>query len=600
MGSIVAVLSRSAPPSPELAQRMLGAAPHRGSETAVRICGQSVLGISNQNGFRDASISSPGSTVAVLRGSLDNAAELAAKVKAEGHPAASGNPADVVVAAFTRYGLAAPAHMRGDFAGIFTDGETMACFRDPIGLRPVFYRDDAKSLVVVGTEAKQVLAGAQLKHEPDLEILEQTFYGRMSAGFPCALKGVSRLAQAHVLSVTATNGTRLSRYWNPEDDLETARLSDAQIAEQFASLMDQAIRRMLTGRDVIFLSGGIDSTTVAAFAAPRYRKLTGQPLKALTAIYPNLPAVDESGYTKTAADYLGIELYTRAGESHPLKDLTEWCRLLDGPCPRVAFPDMLNWYTYAHDMGFDNILTGEYAELLFTLHRHVVGHLMTHFRWGPLARMLARERALGRSLRGLSRLITEPFIPGQIANRRAGRRRATEFRQVPEWVDMDKVNEVPVRQDLLRPVRSRWYDLQVLPFNGSAVTTEADELCATLAGITVRRPFADIDLWKFFLSLRAETKFPDLRSKTLVRKLMRGKLPDVILDRRDKTVFNDYRLSHIDYESLRRFISTGSYRMPGVDYRQLGERLARKDFKLIDWIWANDLARVHAFLSLWE
>jgi asparagine synthetase B (glutamine-hydrolysing) len=599
MGSIVAMLSRAAPPTAEVAQRMLAAAPHRGSQSTVRVCGSCVLGVSNQKDFYDSSMSSEGPTAAVLRGSLDNAAELSAELEKNGYPATSSNPADVVVAAFACYGGEAPAHMRGDFTGVFTDGATLSCFRDPIGLRPMFYRDDPK-LFIAGTEAKQVLAGAQLKSEPDLQIVEKIFYSRMSAGFPSALKGVSRLVQGHVLAASAANGTRVSRYWDPMAYLETARLSEDEIHDQFHALMDQAVRRVLGGKDVILLSGGIDSPTVAAFAAPRYRALTGRPLNALTAVYPDLPSVDESGYTKTVADYLGIELGTRVGESHPLKDLRDWCRLLDGPCPTVAFADMHNWFTYARDMGFNNVLTGEYAELLFTLDRHIIGHLMTRFRWTALARLLARERGMGRSWKGLGRMIAEPFVPGSIANRRASRHRATEFRYVPDWVDINKVNEVPARPDLLRPVRARWSELQVLPFEGCAVTTEADELCATISGVTVRRPFADIDLWKFFLSLRAESKFPDLRSKTLVRSLMRGKLPDVILDRRDKTVFNDYMLSHVPYATLRHFIDHGDYRMPGVDYRKLSERLDGKNFKLVDWIWANDLARVHAFLSLWE
>ena len=599
MGSIVAILSRSGPPKTEHAQRMLEAAPHRGSENSVRVCGHCVLGVSNQSGFRDAAISSAGSTAVVLRGNLDNAPELSATLRDRGYSVESSNPADVAVATFACYGAEAPAHMRGDFSGIFTDGTTMSCFRDPIGLRPMFYRDESR-IFLAGTEAKQVAIGAQLKSEPDLQILEQIFYSRMSAGMPSAIKGVSRLIQGHVLTATVAKGTRLRRYWDPMTYLETARLSDDDIAEQFAILMDQAVRRMRTGKDVILLSGGIDSTTVAAFAAPQQRSLNDRALSALSAVYPDLPSVDESRYTKTVADYLGIELRTRIGKTYPLADLRAWCRLLDGPCPTVSFTDMRNWYTYAHDMGFNNVLTGEYAELLFTLHRHLVGHLLTHFRWPSLVRLLARERALGRAWKNIGRLILEPFVPGKVANRRSSRRRATEFRYIPEWVDLNKVNEVPVRPDLLRPVRVRWQELQVLPFEGSALTTEADELCATLSEMTVRRPFADIDLWQFFLSLPAEKKFPDLRSKTLVRSLMRGKLPDVILDRRDKTVFNDYMLSHIEYETLRDFIYHGDYRMPGVNYQRLSERLGRKDFKLVDWIWANDLARIHAFLSLWE
>jgi hypothetical protein len=43
---------------------------------------------------------------------------------------------------------------------------------------------------------------------------------------------------------------------------------------------------------------------------------------------------------------------------------------------------------------------------------------------------------------------------------------------------------------------------------------EAGEICATLAGVTVGRPFADIDLWEFFLSLPAEIKYPDLNQNT--------------------------------------------------------------------------------------
>jgi hypothetical protein len=41
------------------------------------------------------------------------------------------------------------------------------------------------------------------------------------------------------------------------------------------------------------------------------------------------------------------------------------------------------------------------------------------------------------------------------------------------------------------------------------------------------------------------------------------------------------------------------HRVPGVDYARLEERLARADFRVADYIWARNLAGVHAFLSLW-
>src|SRR3989449_9660816 len=107
--------------------------------------------------------------------------------------------------------------------------------------------------------------------------------------------------------------------------------------------------------------------------------------------------------------------------------------------------------------------------------------------------------------------------------------------------------------------------------------------CAAIAGVTVRRPFADVDLWEFFLRLPAEVKCPDQRDKTLARSLLRGNLPDPILDRRDKTYFDDHVMAQVDYATLRRLLATPRHRMPGVDYRRLAQRIEQGNFNRFDW-----------------
>jgi asparagine synthetase B (glutamine-hydrolysing) len=173
-------------------------------------------------------------------------------------------------------------------------------------------------------------------------------------------------------------------------------------------------------------------------------------------------------------------------------------------------------------------------------------------------------------------------------------------KRIPDWLDHRKVNEIPYRADLLQPARERWSALQLVAFEGSTITMEADELCATLNGVTIRRPFTDIDVWEFFLSLPAEVKFPDLAWKTLVRRLLRGKLPDEILDRRNKTIFDDHVMARLDYAVLEQFLAKPNHHISGVDYRRLQAHVERRDFKLVDWLWANDLVRIHAFLSRWN
>ena len=128
---------------------------------------------------------------------------------------------------------------------------------------------------------------------------------------------------------------------------------------------------------------------------------------------------------------------------------------------------------------------------------------------------------------------------------------------------------------------------------------EADATCAAIAGVTIRRPLADVDLWEFFLSLPAEVKFPVLQWKALARRALRGVIPDEILDRTKKTYFDPHVMQQIDYPALTRLLVAPRHRIGGVDYDELARRITRQDLSFFDWISVRELARVHAFLSAW-
>jgi hypothetical protein len=240
------------------------------------------------------------------------------------------------------------------------------------------------------------------------------------------------------------------------------------------------------------------------------------------------------------------------------------------------------------------VLSGELAEYVLTVTSHFAGHLALHGRWGALTGWARALRARGRSRRDVLRRIAPSLTPAFLAGRYT-RLRRRENRLLPGWIDPDEVGGRGRRPDLEHRARDRWRHAQVAPLHGAAITLEADALCAASLGVQVRRPFADVDLWEFMLSLRAETKFPDLVAKRLVRDAMRGRLPDAVLDRMDKTAFDEYALAVADYEALRRWTLGGDVRIPGVDYDRLRDRLDRRDLGIVELSWANDLARVHAF-----
>jgi hypothetical protein len=208
-------------------------------------------------------------------------------------------------------------------------------------------------------------------------------------------------------------------------------------------------------------------------------------------------------------------------------------------------------------------------------------------------RELAARRSKGHSWVSLARLVARSLAPDSVMAARNAIHKP-KLSTIPAWVDAGKVSEAGSV-----PVWERWRRLQLSGFIGPGISLEADEVCQAVSGVNARRPWTDVDLWEFFLSLPAEQKAPELRSKGLVRNLLRGRVPDAILDRQDKTTFDEAALAQMDYATLRRFLVSPNYRIAGIDYDRLVERLRAEDLGTVDYAWAGNLANAHAFLAQW-
>src|SRR5438132_587754 len=98
------------------------------------------------------------------------------------------------------------------------------------------------------------------------ERLVAAFAGRLDNG--PELRGARRMNAAALVTADRDGVSAERLYWHPERLVESGRYTPDEARERFAELFDQAVGRCLSGRDAISLSGGIDSTAVAAFAAP--------------------------------------------------------------------------------------------------------------------------------------------------------------------------------------------------------------------------------------------------------------------------------------------------------------------------------------------
>lgn len=577
---------------------MLQAAPHRGAVLEVREAGTWVVGVSRDPDLPDAWLVSENGSTAAFAGALDNADELARDLAREGPPLGDApDPAQIVLRAFGRWGSGAFARLRGAFTVALVVDSTLHCARDQLGLRPLFYRDQ-DGRFFAATEAKQVLAGAGVAREPDVEAVEELFYGRLSSE-TTALRGVSRFPRASAAVIRSGGHAAFSSYWDPRPLLESARLTPGETRERLAELLETVIARSVTGATVVSLSGGIDSPTIAAVAARRHLELTGRPLPALSSVYPNHPTVDERRYTELVASYLGLPLETYVPSSQPLDDVQTWVDLVDGPVETLSLPELAENYRRARALGASTVLTGEMAEWVFTFGAHLIGHFILHGRVRAATSWLREQRSYGGSWRQIARIVAPSLTPPAAA-RWYLRRRQGAMGMAPAWIDQSQTGE-GIRLDLARPARKRWLENQLDPLLTPPTTSlDADEICAAFCGVQVKRPLADLDLWEFLLSLPAERKFPNSVPKSLIRDVMRGRLPDEILDRRDKTGFSAWVLGTADWAGLRRWLSNPDPPLTGVDYKLLLDSIDRRQMHVLELMWAYDLARAHAFLDLWR
>ncbi len=170
----------------------------------------------------------------------------------------------------------------------------VVCIRDPMGQRPLFHGASAHR-IVFGSEAHQVVR--QLAVGPDAVrpvpndgMIAEYLTGEPETVAETLWRGVYRLPPAHTLEVTAS-GTTARRYWDfdPEARVEYARADE--YAEHFREIFTRAVECRVrdSARAGVFLSGGIDSSSVAGVAQSIQEASGREPIHAFTVAFPGRP-----------------------------------------------------------------------------------------------------------------------------------------------------------------------------------------------------------------------------------------------------------------------------------------------------------------------
>jgi len=230
----------------------------------------------------------------------------------------AASDAELILHAYQVWGEHCVEHLLGDFSFAIWDDrrQRLFCARDHFGLRLLYYAHVGECLLFSNTlqTLRQHPAVSNRLHEP--AIGDFLLFGYNLEPDTTSFVDIRRLPPAHALIVDGSR-IRCKRYWQLPVPEPLHYQRPADYVERFQELLQHAVAdRLRTNRVTVWMSGGLDSTTIAALARPL---LTGRgELAAMTVYYENLIPDNEREYAELTARQIGLPLHLLRGDEYPL------------------------------------------------------------------------------------------------------------------------------------------------------------------------------------------------------------------------------------------------------------------------------------------
>jgi asparagine synthase (glutamine-hydrolysing) len=480
------------------------------------------------------------STVWVIQnGEIYNHLVLRDLLLAAGHTFNTQSDTEVLVHGYEQWGEEMVERLNGMFAFALLDRRRGAVLlaRDRMGIKPLHYAIDGKRLVFA-SELKALLRDPALRRGIDPAALDQYLAYEFVPSPASIVRGISKLQPAHTLTWSVADGThRLRRYWSPELGVGDGHRNLEEEGDRLRAVLRESVRKELIS-DVplgVFLSGGIDSSAVAAMMT----ELGGE-VKSFSVGFADR-SFDESDYARQVARHLGTEHRELTLEPDMLLGLIpKLPSLLDEPLGDASIIPtyLLAEFTRRH---VKVALGGDGGDELFAGYPTLQAHrLAGYYMRAP---RLLRERLVEPVVRRLpvsrgnlsfdfraKRFVSGAGYPVAERHQRWMGSFATEeraallSREVRHEVDLDGGYADPLNQVLMM-------DMRLYLENDILVKLDRASMMASLEG---RVPLLNNDFVEYATHLPLNMKLRGLRSKFLLKRALRGLLPESILNRPKK------------------------------------------------------------------
>jgi len=466
---------------------------------------------------------------------LELRAELASEHGAVFHTEGDG---EAIVAAYHYLGRSAVARLRGMFAFLIWDARERVVFgaRDPFGIKPLFYAVGPRG-AAFSSEKKSLLELAStlgVAEELDRTAL-QHYLALQYVPEPESLHtAVRRLESGCSFTITPGGSPDIQRYFTPEFQAKPAP-RPAELHHEIAEVMRDSVAKHMRADVTVgaFLSGGIDSTAIAALA-----KQHNPDLITFTTGF------EREGYSEVdvaaeSAAAIGVKHVVRTVGAQEMMDalpLIVW--YLDDP---VADPALVPLWFIAREARkyVKVVLSGEGADELFggyTIYREPISLRAFERMPGGLRRFLGRvservpEGKRGKDLLRRGSLSLEERYYGNARIFRDEQLRGV-LRTFTEGVGHADVTAEPYRLSAGWDPVARMQHVDLFTWLRGDILVKADKM--TMANsLELRVPFLDAEVFRIASGIPLEEKITRETTKHALRRALAEVVPAHVLNRR--------------------------------------------------------------------
>ena len=485
-----------------------------------------------------------GSIWVVFNGEIYNHADLRPELEAAGHVYRTRCDTETIVHAYERWGDACVERFRGMFAFALWDAprRRLILARDRLGIKPLYWTMRHGRLIF-GSEIKSILASGLVRAEANERAVPELLGTRYVSGSETLFTGVHRLLPGHVL-IFERGQTTIRQWWDVPAG-QHGEIADADAVAEFRARLEEAVRTRLMA-DVplgIFLSGGLDSSAIAALMA----RMIDRPLETFSVAFRQ-QAFSELRYARQVAAAIKANSNEIVIDERDFFDALP--RLVWHEDEPIAHPSSVPLY-FVSKLARERVtvvLTGEGSDELLA-------------GYGKYPRALANWRAgaiWGAAPDPLRQFVARTIVarlPGRVG--RYARRSFLAIPRTPEAMFFDNFAAIGLsrQRNLLSPRLSRRstaaaYAVSRAYFdapNGHSTTLDrllyADlktylvellmkqDQMSMAASIESRVPFLDHPLVEFAARLPPRMKLRGFTTKWILREAVKPLLPDAILKR---------------------------------------------------------------------